>query len=767
MAEKKKPLVIVESNAKVRTIGKILGERYVVASCQGHLYDLPKSGLGVNVEDDFEPEYQIIEKKSKIIEEIKELWKKASEVLLACDPDREGEAIAWHLLEHIGKSLGSVKKIKRITFNEITKTAILEAVENPRDIDEDLVEAQKARRILDRLVGYRISPILWKHVTYRLSAGRVQTVALRLVCEREKEIMMFIPQYYYSIEAELMKGKPGRDGPGKGKFVAELATYKGEKIGSPNDKNVHVIETKEEADRIIDELKNYEFKVVSIKVRVENRNPPKPFITSTLQQSANNILGFTSKKTMSVAQRLYEGKDIGGGERVGLITYMRTDSPRVAEGAITELRDYIVRDYGDKYLSSEVRRYKAGGKAQDAHEAIRPTSVLRRPEDLQNYLDKDEFALYKLIWQRFTATQMSPARVERTTVEIEAGNGIFRANGSKLLFDGYLKVLPESKGEERRLPELSEGDIIQLNSIESKEHSTQPPPRYTEATLVMTMQDLGIGRPSTYAPTISLLLDRRYVIRDGRSLIPTDTGELVADMLVKSFEDIFRVEYTAKMEKDLDLIEEGKENWREVLSKFYDELCQYLKDADGKMAGARKEKETLTEIKCEKCGKPMMIKYGKGGRFLGCSGYPDCKNTKPFRVVEGKIVLLEDEHKDEICEKCGAKMVVKGGRFGPFLACSRYPECKNTRGINSNTGIFCPKDGCNGLIVMKKSKKGRSFYGCSRYPECDFIIGQRPVAIECPKCGSKFLVLKGRGKDKRAVCIKEGCGYEIEYHGGE
>jgi DNA topoisomerase-1 len=757
MAEKKKPLVIVESNAKVKTINKILGDGYVVASCQGHLYDLPKSGLGVNVENGFEPDYQIVEKKSKIIEEIKKLWKNASTVYLACDPDREGEAIAWHLLEQIGKSMGSVRKIKRVTFNEITKTAVLEAIEKPRQIDENLVKAQKSRRILDRLVGYRISPMLWKHVTYRLSAGRVQTVALRLICEREKEVREFVPQFYYSVDAELVKGKS--------KFAAELVAYKGEKIGSPNDKNVHVIETKEEADRIIDELKKYEFKVISIKVREEHRHPPKPFITSTLQQSANNILGFSSKKAMSVAQRLYEGKDIGGGERVGLITYMRTDSPRVAEGAIAELRDYIVKDYGDKYLSGEVKRYKAGGKAQDAHEAIRPTSVLRKPQDMRNYLDRDEYALYKLIWQRFVATQMSPALIERTTVEVGAGEGIFRANGSKLLFDGYLKVMPESKGEERQLPKLSEGDILQLNSIESKEHSTQPPPRYTEASLVMTMQDLGIGRPSTYAPTISLLLDRKYVIREGRALIPTDTGELVADMLVKSFEEIFRVEYTAKMEEGLDLVEEGKENWQELLQKFYDELCIYLKDADGRMAGARKEKETLTELNCEKCGRPMMIKYGKGGRFLGCSGYPDCKNTKPFRIVEGKIILLEDEHKNEVCEKCGAQMVVKGGRFGPFLACSRYPDCKNTRGLNSNTGISCPKEGCNGLIIMKKSKKGRSFYGCSRYPECDFGISQRPVAMECPKCGSKFLVLKGRGKDKRAVCVKEGCDYEVEYDG--
>ncbi|MGQ9705567.1 MAG: type I DNA topoisomerase [bacterium] len=757
MVEKKKPIVIVESNAKVKTINKILGDGFIVASCQGHLYDLPESGLGVNVENGFEPKYQMIEKKSKIIEEIKKLWKKASVVYLASDPDREGEAIAYQLLENIGRSSGNVKKVKRITFNEITKTAVLSAIEKPREIDENLVKAQKARRILDRLVGYRISPMLWKHVTYRLSAGRVQTVALRLICERENEVREFIPQYYYSIDAQLGKGRE--------EFTAELVIYKGEKIGSPNDKNVHIIETKEEADRKINELRRCEFKVLSVKVKEEQRHPPKPFITSTLQQSANNILGFSSKKTMSVAQRLYEGKDIGGGDRVGLITYMRTDSPRIAEGAITELRDYIIKDYGEKYLSDEVRRYKAGGKAQDAHEAIRPTSVLRRPEDLRNYLDKDEFALYKLIWQRFTATQMSPARVERTTVEIGAGDGIFRANGSKLLFDGFLKVMPESKGEEKKLPSLSEGEILNLISIESKEHSTQPPPRYTEASLVMTMQDLGIGRPSTYAPTISLLLDRKYVVKEGRSLIPTDMGELVADTLVKSFEDIFRVEYTAKMEEGLDRVEEGSENWQELLSKFYDELCFYLKSADKKMESARKDKESLTELMCEKCGKPMMIKYGKGGKFLGCSGYPDCKNTKPFKIVEGRIVLLEDEYKDEICEKCGATMVVKGGRFGPFLACSRYPECKNARGLNSNTGILCPKEGCNGLIVMKKSKKGRSFYGCSRYPECDFIISQRPVAIKCPKCHANFLVLKGRGENKRTVCITEGCGYEIEYDG--
>ncbi|RLC41275.1 MAG: type I DNA topoisomerase [Candidatus Coatesbacteria bacterium] len=758
MADKKKPLVIVESRAKVRTISKILGSGYTVASCQGHLVDLPSSGLAVDVENGFEPQYEFIKEKSEVIDEIRELWKKAGDVYLACDPDREGEAISWFLKEYIGKALGDVKNLKRITFNEITKKAVLEAIENPRDINIELVEAQKARRILDRLVGYQISPILWVQTRYGLSAGRVQTVALKIICDREKEIRKFVPVPYFSISAELSKDSEV--------FGADLFKYMGEKIGSPNDKKVKVIGSKEEADEIINSIKKQEFKVKSVKVRTEKRNPPRPFITSTLQQAANNILGFSSRKTMSVAQRLYEGKDIGGGEVVGLITYMRTDSPRIAEEAISNIRWYIDNEYGEKYLHKEVRRYRAGREAQDAHEAIRPTSVNRTPDSIKKYISRDEYNLYKLIWSRTVAVQMAPAQVKRLTVEIEAGDGLFKATGAKIIFDGFFKVMPETRSEERELPDMKEGDIVALKKIEAKQHSTQPPPRYTEASLVRKMQEVGIGRPSTYAPTISVLLNRKYVTQEGRTLIPTDTGELVADMLVGSFKDIFKVKYTARMEEELDLIEEGKENWRDVLSKFNNELNRYLKGAEKRMEKIKKEKEVIVDyIKCDKCGSPMMIKYGKGGRFLGCSAYPNCKNQKPFKEENGKIVLLEELYKDERCDECGAQMVVKGGRFGIFLACSRYPECKFTKSIYYDTGVKCPREGCDGTLVEKKTKKRRTFYGCSNYPDCDYALWQKPVKAECPKCGAKFLVVKGRGSNKRLVCVTEGCGYETEYNG--
>lgn len=751
--KKTKPLIIVESNAKVRTISRYLGGEYEVLSCRGHIRDLPKSKLGVEIENGFAPTYQITKGQEELVEELRKNWKSAEKVLLACDPDREGEAICWHLVETLGDRPG----IERISFNEITEPAIKSAVLAPRKVNMDIVNAQQARRILDRLVGYKISPLLWPIVRAGLSAGRVQTVALRLVAEREKEIRAFVPEEYWTIGA-ILKNKEGKE------FPVALVSVDGKKIITPLDKKsakTRLISSKKEAEKIVSRFAPKKFVVKEITQKDAKRTPSPPFITSTLQQTASRMLGYTPKKTMFLAQRLYEGKDLGSGERTGLISYMRTDSVRVAEGATQACRELIEQKYGAKYLPEGIRLYKNPKASQDAHEAVRPTDVTRTPESLKDFLENDEYRLYNLIWRRFVASQMADAITKQTTVTVEADGGIFRANGHQLVFPGFYKVWVHGE-EDVVLPELSKGEKLSCKKLSPKEHFTEPAPRYNDATLVRTLEENGVGRPSTYAPIISTLLDRGYVERmtPGRSLKPTEIGELTADVLVRTFDDIFEVEFTAGMETKLDEIEEGAQDWVKVLRDFYLTFDGQLQGADQRMYKAKKDNEWDTKIKCEVCGKPMRLQFGRSGRFLGCTGYPECPNTKPVVFDdngEPRPMVLEEK---VICDKCGKDMIMKSGRFGLFLACSSYPECKNTKSYNQDLGITCPKPGCGGNIVQLKSRKGRIFFGCSNYPKCDFATWYRPVDKPCPKCGATFLVEKGRGKNKKLVCLTESCDYQ-------
>jgi DNA topoisomerase-1 len=751
--KKSKPLIIVESNAKVRTISRYLGGEYDVFSCRGHIRDLPKSKLGVEIENGFVPTYNITKGQEELVEELRKSWESAEKVLLACDPDREGEAICWHLMETMGDRPG----IERITFNEITEPAIKSAVLAPRKVNMDVVNAQQARRILDRLVGYKISPLLWPIVRAGLSAGRVQTVALRLVVEREKEISAFVPVEYWTIGA-VLKNKEGKE------FPVALFSVDGKKIVTPLDKKTAktmLISSKKEAEKLVSRFSSGKFTVKEITQRDAKRSPSPPFITSTLQQAASRMLGYTPKKTMLLAQRLYEGKDLGSGERTGLITYMRTDSVRVAEGAVQSCRELIEKKYGAKYLPQGVRYYKNPKASQDAHEAVRPTDVSRTPESLKNFLENDEYRLYNIIWRRFVASQMSDAITKQTTVTIEADGGLFRANGHQLVFPGFYKVWFHGE-EDVVLPELAEGEELTCKKLTPKQHFTEPPARYNDATLVRTLEENGVGRPSTYAPIISTLLDRGYVERlpVGRSLKPTEIGELTADVLVRTFDDIFEVEFTAGMETKLDQIEEGAQDWVKVLRDFYRNFDRQLQGADQRMYKAKKANESDTEIKCELCGKPMRLQFGRSGRFLGCTGYPECPNTKPVVFDEDgkpRPMVLEEK---VVCDKCGKDMVMKSGRFGLFLACSGYPDCKNTKSYNIDLGIACPKPGCGGKVVQLKSRKGRIFFGCSKYPKCDFATWYRPVDKPCPKCKATFLVEKGRGKNKKLVCLTENCDYQ-------
>lgn len=762
---KSKPLLIVESNAKVRTISRYLGGKYQVVSCRGHVRDLPKSKLGVEVENGFLPTYEVTPGQEELLDEMGKDWKKAERILLACDPDREGEAICWHLVEALGKRPG----IERITFNEITEPAVKAAVQAPRKINMELVYAQQARRILDRLVGYKVSPLLWPIVRAGLSAGRVQTVALRLIVEREREVRSFVPQEYWSIGAT-MQAKPAK-GKKKGvEFPATLFSIDEKRVVSPLDKRrgkTMVIGSKDEAEGIVARFSGKKFVVKEVKKRDAKRSPSPPFITSTLQQSASGMLGFSPKKTMLMAQRLYEGKDLGSGERTGLITYMRTDSVRVAQGAMQANRAMIEKKYGEKYLPEKPRFYKNPRASQDAHEAIRPTDVNRTPEVLKKFLEKDEYRLYSIIWKRFVASQMANAITKQTTVNIEADGGQFRANGNELVFPGFYKVWTQSGEGDVLLPPLEEGDELTCKKISPKQHFTEPPPRFTDASLVRGLEESGVGRPSTYAPIISTILDRGYVERlvGGRALKPTEIGELTADLLVRTFKDIFDVGFTAGMEGKLDEIEEGEKDWVAVLKEFYNAFERQLEGADERMYKAKKEQEEDTDLKCELCGKTMRLQFGRSGRFLGCSGYPECKNTKPVTFDEdGKPKPVELEEK-VVCDECGRDMVIKSGRYGLFLACSGYPECKNTKNYGDDLGVTCPKEGCGGKVIQIKTRKGRIFFGCSNYPKCDFATWYRPVEKPCPQCKATFLVEKGRGKKRRLVCIAEGCNYEENSEG--
>ena len=735
----KKNLVIVESPAKAKTIKKILGDSYFIKASVGHIRDLPKKTLGVDVKNNFEPEYEILENKKKVVDELNQAAKDADEIFLAPDPDREGEAIAWHISNILNKPK---KHIHRIEFNEITKTAILEAVQNPRPINMNTVNAQQTRRILDRLVGYKISPLLWAKVGKGLSAGRVQSVAVRIICDREKEIEAFIPVEYWTITAELSKQKSSTS------FNAELTKYNGEKLEINNgEESAKIVETLSKAST--------EFKVSKVTTRNTQRKPQAPFITSTLQREASNRLGYSVKKTMQVAQKLYEGIDLGSSGPVGLITYMRTDSTRISDEARDAAKEYIVQHYGQNYYPEEARVYaKKGKNVQDAHEAIRPSYIDKNPESVRQYLAPEQYRLYKLIWERFIASQMQSAEVKTISVEIDAAKYTFRASSSKITFDGFLIVYDDREEEEKTdaIPDLNKDDVLKLKKIDPKQHFTQPPPRYSEATLIKTLEELGVGRPSTYAPTISTIQDRGYVIKEEKSLIPTSLGKVVNELLVKHFPEIVDSQFTANMETNLDDIAENHAEWKKILGNFYEPFAEVLKKAKKEM----EKVEILTENICSECGKPMALKTTFGGQFLGCSGYPECKNTMP--LAKDQKPLPEDRPSDELCEKCNSSMLIKRGPYGDYLSCTNE-ECKNRKKFIKKTGVKCPQDGCEGDLIEKKSRYGKAFYGCDKYPACTFALWSEPAGEFCPECKS-MLVKKFLKRGNKIACSKKECAFE-------
>jgi len=765
-------LVIVESPAKAKTINKILGREFTVKASIGHVKDLPEKELGVEVEKDFKPSYVIIPGKEKIIKELKKASKDADRVYLAPDPDREGEAIAWHIASEItDKKAGTGNgKIYRIIFNEITERAVREAILNPRKIDIRKFEAQQARRILDRLVGYGLSPLLWRKVRRGLSAGRVQSVAVKLVVDREREIDGFKSEEYWSISAEFEGSRPP-------KFRTRLSkTNRGSGDENQGADAKFLIPNHEAADTIIADLKDRQFVLDKIDRKQRKRMPYPPFITSTLQQEAVRKLRFSAKKTMMVAQQLYEGIELGQEGAVGLITYMRTDSHRVAAEAQDWARKLVESVYGKDYIPEKSPVYKSKSSAQEAHEAIRPTYPDKGPESIRKFLSRDQYALYLLIWNRFISSQMAPAQLEQTSFIIvnRGASGVkeddktvyeFRASGTVVRFEGFMALYTEGKDEIEEengltLPVLKEGEILKLLDLQSKQHFTQPPPRYTEATLVKALEEKGIGRPSTYAAILSTVQDRKYVQKAEGRFSPTELGVVVNNYLVERFPELIDVDFTAKMEDELDHIEDGKMKWIEVVTDFYKPFSSELSSAI-KATDRVKPEDIPTEHVCEKCGLPMVIRWGRHGRFLACTGYPKCKNTKPIEQEgadrrpgsEEKISQLTDEK----CEKCGSPMVIKSGRFGKFLACSQYPECKNTRPLS--TGIKCPKDG--GDIVERRSKRGKQFWSCSNYPGCKFASWYKPVAKKCPECGTDFLLEKrSKAGDVTYFCHNKECGYK-------
>lgn len=757
-----KSLVIVESPTKAKTLSKYLGRNYQVIASVGHLKDLPKSKLGIDLEHNFEPQYIVIRGKSKILKEIKASAKKAKEIFLAADPDREGEAIAWHIAEELN---GNGPHVHRVLLNEITETAVKRALKTPGTIDMKKVNAQQARRVLDRLVGYLLSPLLWKKVRRGLSAGRVQSVAVRVICEREAEREAFQSEEYWTITATLAGQHPPP-------FQARLHEIQGERV---------TIRTEAETQRILQDLESASFAVSHIDQKEKRRSPSAPFITSRLQQDSARKLRFPAKKTMMLAQRLYEGIEIGSEGQVGLITYMRTDSTRIAPEALDDVRGYIQDSFGQLYLPAQPNVYKTQKAAQEAHEAIRPTSVTRDPESLRGHLEPDLYKLYKLIWNRFVASQMTQGLDLVTQVDLKAKSYMFRASGTVEKFDGYRRVYREeieqpseaTSSEEDlgstntlSLPDLSVGESVTLlggleEGIVSKQHFTQPPPRYNEALLIREMEEKGIGRPSTYATIISTIQDRHYVEKEEARLRPTELGRMVNDRLVSHFPDVFDVEFTARMESELDGIEEGEKDWVTAVKDFYVPFMKDLESAEVNMEDL-KGREEPTDVPCDKCGRQMVIKWGRNGHFLACPGYPECKNTKEFTKDEtGSVQVVETqvEATDEICEKCGSAMVVKRGRFGNFLACSQYPECKTTKPLK--LGIKCPVTDCGGDLVQKRTRKGKTFYSCSNYPTCTFAIWDRPVNRPCPKCQAPFLIEKIRKQTgSKILCHNQECGYE-------
>lgn len=686
MAKKNKNLVIVESPAKAKTIAKFLGRNYKVKASMGHVIDLPKSKMGIDIENNFEPNYITIRGKGKTLAKLRKEAKKSNEVYLATDPDREGEAISWHL-SHALKL--SEEDNNRIEFNEITKNAIKNAIKKPRQIDKNLVDAQQARRLLDRLVGYRLSPLLWKKVRKGLSAGRVQTIAVKLICEREEEIRNFEEEEYWTIDVDLKKDKD--------KLTASLYRIDNKKYN---------IDSEEAANKIVSDIKKEDFEIIKVKKRKRRRNPKSAFTTSTLQQTASSKLNYSAKKTMYLAQQLYEGMDIGSSGSVGLISYIRTDSTRLSEEAKAGAAKYIEAEFGDKFLRSKKKKKKKIKITQDAHEAIRPTDTMRTPDKMKKHLSKDQYKLYDLIWRRFVASQMSPALYESISAQFKAGEKYkFRVSGSRLLFPGHLILTGKAKEDKIDLPVLKEGDVYKLQDVKPEQHFTKPPARFSEASLVKTLEEEGIGRPSTYAPTLSTIVSRDYVEKDGRYLKPTELGETVTELLSEYFPDVTDVEFTASLEQRLDEIEKGNEDWKKLLKDFYQPFYERLEHARENMERVQIVEET-DEV-CEVCGKPMVVKYGRYGKFLACSGYPDCKNTKPYLI---------------------------------------------------KTGVDCPE--CDdGEVIERTSKKGRTFFGCSNYPECNFMAWNKPVEKPCPECGGVMVEKTTKAKGEHYKCINKECGH--------
>ena len=748
-----KSLVIVESPAKAKTIEKILGKDYIVESSVGHIRDLPKKELGVDLENAFAPKYVLIRGKGKVVKLLQSEARKVDNIYLAADPDREGEAICWHLAEELKRAK---KPIYRITYNEITKNAILEAIKDPGEIDMALVDAQQARRVLDRLVGYQICPILWRSVKPGLSAGRVQSVAVRLICEREAEIEAFKPEEYWTLTATLTPAELEHPFPAK---LHKIGTKKGE----INNYGFRIDEAR--ANELAADAKTHTYLVEKVQKRERKQNPVPPFITSTLQQEASRKLRFVAKRTMLVAQQLYEGLEIRGEGSIGLITYMRTDSTRVAQEALQAARTYIETTYGGEYLPNRAVNYRSKKGAQDAHEAIRPTVPLRTPAALKPYLNDEQYRLYELIWMRFIASQMNPTILDATTIDVKAGPYLFRATGSVVKFDGFRRIYregkddpianaPESEEENVSLPIVKEGDALDLRKLEPKQHFTQPPPRYNEATLVKMLEAKEIGRPSTYASILSTIT-KEYIVKERGRLLPTDVGRLVNELLIHGFPTIVDVEFTAKMEDQLDTIADGKVEWAETLEQFYPSFQTALQEAPDKMYEARKAMEEQSDEKCEKCGGNMIVKWGRYGRFLGCANYPECQNIK--RLTADDTPTAEPEPTDTACDKCGEPMVIRVSRAGAkFLSCSGYPKCKNAKPVPM--GIDCPEADCDGYLGERRSRRGKVFYGCSNYPKCEFSTWDKPIPEPCPKCNAPFLVEKTRKlKGSETVTVSLSC----------
>jgi DNA topoisomerase I len=794
-----KSLVIVESPTKAKTIGKYLGKQFVVKASLGHVKDLPKKDLAVDVEKNFEPRYEVIEGKKKLIAELKQAAKGVDSIYLAADPDREGEAICYHLQEELN---GSKKgpKIFRVMFNEITANAIKKAFEKPGSVNLHLVDAQQARRVLDRLVGYKISPLLWDKVRRGLSAGRVQTVALRLIVDREREIRAFVKREYWTIDVQLNAKKP------------PVLTARFTK------KNDEAIELPDEATTqgLLDQLDGAKYLVHSVTTKEKKRNPVPPFITSTLQQESSRKLRFSVKRTMMLAQRLYEGVELGSEGSVGLITYMRTDSTRVSQDALDEVRSLIRERYGAAFVPESPNVYKSKKDAQDAHEAIRPSSALRTPDQLAPYLQEDELKLYRLIWMRFVASQMMPAIFDQTTIDVAAkgkdgATYMFRATGSVPKFNGFLDVYKESKDEKdaddeeekHKLPVVTEGEELRFKSIEPEQHFTEPPPRFNEATLVKELESDGVGRPSTYASILSTIQEREYVKKEAGKFVPTELGMVVTDLLLENFQNLFDITYTARMEEELDEIEDGKMDWREAMSEFYERFQKDLAHAERHMTDIKRMEEPTGEA-CEKCGKPLVIKWGKFGKFIACTGYPECSNTRELPPDPASAEGLSEQDAQEYCENCGREMVLKKGRFGQFYACSGYPDCKTTKQIGGQQkksdvpleekcpqcgnnlvlkngrfgeftacstypkckyvkqktiGVPCPN--CSeGEVVERRSKRGKTFYGCNRYPECSFVAWGKPIQEKCPECGSSYLIEKWLKAGPVAQCPNGECKFK-------